>query len=71
MIHILSSSPLSDLERPGISWTATKKLETSPYGSENDKEESWEIGDSKFGVEGSFFAVIFEGIGTASVGGAL
>jgi hypothetical protein len=70
MIHDLSSSPLSDLNLPGISWTALRKSEASANRIEKDREESLEIGDSTFGVEGIILADMFAGIGTASASGA-
>ncbi len=37
---------------------------------EKDSEESWEIGDRTFGVEGTLLTEIFVGVGTASASGA-
>jgi hypothetical protein len=70
MIQILSSLSLDCSGPPGISCAAVRKSDTSDHGTENARDESCEMGESKFAVEGTALAVTLLGMGTNSAGGA-
>ena len=70
MIQILSSWSSDCSVSLRISCAATRKSATSGHGTENVREQSWEIGESKFAVEGTTLAVTLFGTETASASGA-
>jgi len=70
MIQILCSASWGCPSSMRISQAAVRKSGTSDHGNANAREESWEIGESKFEVGGTTLAVTLGGMGTASGSGA-